>query len=33
LDIGRYRDPSNAVIDTEGCPVGNDTSMVPSTDE
>ena len=33
LDIGRYRDPSNSVIDTEGCPVGNDASMVPSTDE
>jgi cholesterol transport system auxiliary component len=32
-DIGRYRDPSNAVIDSAGCPVGNDASMVPVTDE
>ncbi|CAN5817744.1 hypothetical protein BH11PSE3_BH11PSE3_46870 [soil metagenome] len=32
-DIVRYRDPSNALIDTENCPRGNDTSMVPSTDE
>jgi cholesterol transport system auxiliary component len=31
--MGRYRDPSNAVIDTAGCPVGNDASMVPVTDE
>ena len=32
-DIDRYRNPSNSVIDTEGCPVGNDASMVPITDE
>ena len=32
-DIERYRNPANAVIDTAGCPVGNDSSMVPYTDE
>ena len=32
-DIGKYRNPANAVIDSENCPKGNDTSMVPSTDE
>jgi cholesterol transport system auxiliary component len=32
-DIGRYRNPQNAVIDSENCPKGNDTSMVPLTDE
>jgi cholesterol transport system auxiliary component len=32
-DIDRYRNPSNSVIDTEGCPVGNDASMVPLSDE
>jgi|EndMetStandDraft_6_1072998.scaffolds.fasta_scaffold19769_3 cholesterol transport system auxiliary component len=32
-DIGRYRNPANAVIDSENCPRGNDTSMVPTTDE
>ncbi|MDP1838512.1 MAG: hypothetical protein Q8L19_08440, partial [Reyranella sp.] len=32
-DIGRYRNPANAVVDSENCPKGNDTSMVPSTDE
>jgi cholesterol transport system auxiliary component len=31
-DIARYRNPSNAVVDTEGCPVGNDASMVPLVD-
>jgi len=32
-DIERFRNPSNAVIDSQNCPVGNDTSMVPYTDE
>lgn len=32
-DIGKYRDPANAVIDSEDCPRGNDTSMVPLSDE
>lgn len=32
-DIERLRNPDNAVIDTEGCPRGNDGSMVPFTDE
>ena len=32
-DIERYRNPGNAIIDTEGCPKGNDASMVPLTDE
>ena len=32
-DIGRYRNPKNTVIDSENCPVGNDTSNVPFTDE
>ncbi len=32
-DIGRYRNPANALVDSENCPKGNDTSMVPSTDE
>lgn len=32
-DIGRYRNPENALIDSENCPKGNDTSMVPLTDE
>jgi cholesterol transport system auxiliary component len=32
-DIGRYRNPANAVVDSENCPTGNDTSMVPYTDE
>jgi len=32
-DIGKYRNPANAVIDSENCPKGNDTSMVPTTDE
>ena len=31
--IDRYRNPKNAVVDTANCPVGNDASMVPLTDE
>ena len=29
-DIARYRNPANAVTETEGCPQGGDTSTVPS---
>ena len=32
-DIGKYRNPANAITDSENCPKGNDTSMVPLTDE
>lgn len=32
-DIGKYRNPANAVVDSENCPKGNDASMVPYTDE
>jgi cholesterol transport system auxiliary component len=32
-DIRRFRNPANAVVDTANCPRGNDTSMVPYTDE
>ena len=32
-EIERYRNPSNAVVDTENCPKGNDASMVPYVDE
>ena len=32
-DIERFRNPANAIIDREGCPKGNDASMVPLTDE
>ena len=32
-DIGKYRNPANALTDSENCPKGNDTSMVPLTDE
>jgi cholesterol transport system auxiliary component len=32
-DIGRYRNPANAVIDSADCPVGNDASNVPMVDE
>lgn len=31
--IERYRNPANNVVDTKNCPVGNDASMVPLTDE
>ncbi|MBI2738254.1 MAG: membrane integrity-associated transporter subunit PqiC [Rhodospirillales bacterium] len=32
-NIERYRNPANAVIDSENCPNGGDASMVPFTDE
>ena len=32
-DIQRFRNPANSVMDSEGCPKGNDASMVPLTDE
>jgi len=32
-DIGKYRNPANAVTDSENCPNGSDVSMVPLTDE
>ena len=32
-EIERYRNPTNAVVDTENCPVGNDASKVPYTAE
>ncbi len=32
-DIARFRDPAKAVAESEGCPVGNDASMVPYTDQ
>ena len=32
-DIGKYRNPENALVDSENCPKGTDTSMVPYTDE
>jgi len=32
-DVGKYRNPDNAIVDSENCPKGNDTSMVPYTDE
>jgi cholesterol transport system auxiliary component len=32
-DIERFRNPANAIVDSEGCPKGNDASMVPYTDE
>ncbi|MDP1750897.1 MAG: ABC-type transport auxiliary lipoprotein family protein [Reyranella sp.] len=32
-DIGKYRNPENALVDSENCPKGNDASMVPYTDE
>jgi cholesterol transport system auxiliary component len=32
-DIERFRNPANAVMDTDNCPRGNDASMVPYTDE
>ena len=32
-DIGKYRNPDNAITDSENCPRGNDTSMVPLADE
>lgn len=32
-DIERYRNPGNTVVDSANCPVGNDASNVPLTDE
>ena len=32
-DIEKYRNPTNSVEDTLGCPKGSDASMVPLTDE
>jgi cholesterol transport system auxiliary component len=32
-DIAKYRNPSNAVVDSENCPKGDDASKVPLTDE
>jgi cholesterol transport system auxiliary component len=32
-DVGKYRNPDNAIVDSENCPKGNDASMVPLTDE
>jgi cholesterol transport system auxiliary component len=32
-NIDRFRNPANAVIDSENCPKGNDASMVPVTDD
>jgi cholesterol transport system auxiliary component len=32
-DIERYRNPEKVVIDSENCPVANDASRVPYTDE
>jgi cholesterol transport system auxiliary component len=32
-DINKYRNPDNAYLDSEGCPHGNDASMVPVSDE
>ena len=32
-NIDKFRNPANAVIDSENCPKGNDASMVPLTDE
>jgi len=32
-NIERFRNPANTVIDSQNCPVGNDASMVPYTDE
>ena len=32
-NIDKFRNPANAVIDSENCPKGNDVSMVPLADE
>ncbi len=32
-DIGKFRNPENALLDSENCPKGNDASRVPLTDE
>jgi cholesterol transport system auxiliary component len=32
-DINKFRDPGNTLSDVKDCPVGNDASMVPLTDQ
>jgi cholesterol transport system auxiliary component len=32
-DVTKFRNPDNAVLDTENCPKGNDASMVPLVDQ
>jgi len=32
-DVGKYRNPDSAIVDSDNCPKGNDASMVPLTDE
>jgi cholesterol transport system auxiliary component len=32
-DIGKFRNPENAILDSDNCPKGNDASRVPLTDE
>ena len=32
-DVGKYRNPDRAIVDSDNCPKGNDASMVPLTDE
>jgi cholesterol transport system auxiliary component len=32
-NIGKFRNPDNALVDSENCPKGNDASMVPLADE
>jgi cholesterol transport system auxiliary component len=32
-DIAKFRNPANSIVDSDNCPKGNDTSMVPFTDE
>lgn len=32
-DINKFRNPTNAVVDSANCPVGKDASMVPIADE
>jgi cholesterol transport system auxiliary component len=32
-DIGKFRNPENAILDSDNCPKGNDASKVPLTDE
>ena len=32
-DIGKFRDPANAIVQSEGCPVGNNASNVPLAEQ
>ena len=32
-NIDKFRNPANAIVDSENCPKGNNASMVPLTDE